>query len=310
MNLKQVRLIDPVLTNIAIGYQKQEYVGHNLFPKVPVQVSGGQVIQFGTEQFRQYNIRRAPGGNTARIQFGYAGVPYALVQDALEVGVPREWMRDASVVPGINLGTRAVRLGLGVAQLALESEQAVIATNASLYGSDNKIDLGASSWFDPDRNPIVDVATAQEAIGDSIGMVPNVLLLSGKAFAAARSNPHVLARFTGLQSGSVSAAQLASVFDVERVVVGRARYQNGAGAFVQVWGLHAVLAYAAPANSSMDEPSYGYTYEMEGHPLIESPYYDESAKSWIYPATYERAPQLTGVAAGYFFEDAGAPFSG
>lgn len=310
MNLKQVRVADPILSNIAIGYQNAEFVGHNLFPRTSVQVSGGQVIEFGTEAFRKYNIRRAPGANTPRIQFGYAGKPYALVQDALEVVVPREWMRDASVQPGVQLATRAIRLGMNVVQLALENEHAAIATNAALYGTDNKVDLGASSWFDPDRNPIVDVATAQEAIGDSIGKTPNVLLLSGKAFAGARTNPHVLERFKGLTSGAVTAAQLQTVFDVDRIVVGRARWQTDAGVMTPVWGTHAVLAYAAAPDSSVDEPSYGYTYTMEGHPLVEEPYYDNNAKSWIYPATYERAPQLTGVAAGYLFEEAGAPFAG
>lgn len=307
MNLKQVRVVDPILTNIAIGYQNAELVGHNLFPRADVYVSGGQVIEFGTEAFRKYNLRRAPGANTPRIQFGYAGKPFALVQDALEVSVPREWMRDASVQPGIQLATRAVNLGLDVVQLALENDQAALATNAANYGASNKIDLTASSWFDPARDPVVDITTGQEAIGDSIGAVPNVLVLSGKAFAAARTNPHVTERFSGIHSGAISVAQLASVFDVERIVVGRARWQTDAGVMTPAWGTHAVLAYAAPAGSSVERPSFGYTYTMDGHPLVEQPYYDNSAKSWIYPTTYERAPQLTGVAAGYLLQNAGAP---
>lgn len=306
MNLQQVRVIDPVLTNIAIGYQNAEFVGHHLFPRANVQVSGGQVIEFGKEAFRKYNLRRAPGAHTVQIQFGYAGKKFALVQDAVEAVVPREWLRDAAAVPGIALGQRAVQLGLDVVQLALENEQAALATDAANYGSDNKVTLTSSSWYDPDRNPITDIATAQEAVGDGIGRDANLLVLSGSAFAALRSNPHILERFKGLSAGAVSREQLQQVLDVERIVVGRARNEATDGSTVRSWGQHAVLAYAAPANSSVEQPSFGFTYTMEGHPLVEQPYYDNSRKSWVYPVTYERSPELTGVAAGYLFTDAGA----
>lgn len=306
MNSRQVRMVDPVLTNIALGYQNAEFVGHHLFPRANVQVTGGQVIEFGTEAFRQYNLRRAPGANTVQVQFGYAGKKFALVQDAIEAVVPREWLRDAAVTPGIQLGSRAVTLGLDIVQLALENEQAALATNASSYGTDNKIDLSANSWADPARNPISDVSLAQEAVGDGIGRDANVLLLSGSAFAALRSNPHILARFQGLSAGAISREQLAQVLDVERVVVGRARTENASGNMVRSWGDHAVLAYAAPANSSVEQPSYGYTYTMESHPLVETAYYDNNRKSWVYPVTYERSAELTGISAGYLFIGAGA----
>lgn len=307
MNLKQVRIVDPVLTNIAIGYQNAEFIGSRLFPRAPVYVSGGQIIEFGTEAFRKYNLRRAPGANTTQIQFGYGGKPFALVQDALETVVPREWLRDAAVTPGIQLGTRSVQLGLDVVQLALENEQAALATTAANYGSSNKVDLAASSWNDPDRDPIPDITTAQEAVGDQIGHDPNILTLSGKAFSALRTNPHVTERFKGLSAGAISREQLQDLLDVEEIVVGRARYEDSAGAMNPVWGTHAILAYAAPPGSTIERPSFGYTYTMDGHPLVEETYYDKSRKSWVYPVTFERAPVLTGVAAGYLFQNAGAP---
>ena len=102
MTNQQVRVIDPILSNVALGYKHPEHVGGVLCPSVPVMLSGGQVLEFGKESFREYNIRRAPGTGTKRIQFGYLGRPFALVQDALEGVVPFEHMRDANVMPGID----------------------------------------------------------------------------------------------------------------------------------------------------------------------------------------------------------------
>ena len=88
-------------------------------------------------------------------------------------------------------------------------------------------------------------------------------------------------------------------------MVGRAVTAGAGDAFSDVWGPDAVLAYVPQQASSMEEPSYGYSYTMDGHPLVEQPYYDNNAKSWLYPATYERAPVISGMEAGYLFQNVG-----
>ncbi|WP_027855209.1 hypothetical protein [Marinobacterium litorale] len=306
MNNSQVRVIDPILTTHANGYRHQEHVGMALFPRVPVAIAGGQVLEFGKESFMQYNIRRTPGSGTKRVTFGYLGKPYALVQDALEGVVPREHLRDANVMPGIDMGRRATSNAMNIASLALEREQASIARNAANYDADHKADMSAAKWTDDANNPVTDVSTGQEAIRETTGMVANTLCLSAKAYAAARFNAKVKENFKYTSADSVTVAMLAQLFDVERVVVGRAITADSAGAFSDVWGGDAVLAYVPTSpDPNMEEPSYGYTYTMEGHPLVEKAYYDQNAKSWIYPVTYERSPVLSGMTAGYLLQGVG-----
>src|SRR5690625_4750053 len=80
MNNRQVRVVDPILTTVARGYQNPQFVGNRLFPEVPVPISGGQIIEFNKESWRKYNLRRTPGGDVVEIDYGYAGKPYALVR--------------------------------------------------------------------------------------------------------------------------------------------------------------------------------------------------------------------------------------
>lgn len=304
MNPGQVRVVDPILSTVAQGYRNAAFVGGFLFPRVGVTVSGGRILTFGKESFQAYNLRRAPGAATTRIGFGYAGEPYALVQDAVEVPVPREHMRDAAQVPGVDLGTRATNTGMQVVTKALEAEQASIALNASNYDSDHKVTLsGGTKWSAETGTPSADVETAKEAIRASTGMYPNVVLLSALAFKAAKNNPKVVERFKYVSKDSITAEMLASLWEVERVVVGRAVTASDAGAFSDIWGNNAVVAYAPQQPSGMEEPSYGYTYTMEGHPLVEQPYWDNGTKSWIYGVTMERAPVLAGMAAGYLIQN-------
>ena len=42
---------------------------------------------------------------------------------------------------------------------------------------------------------------------------------------------------------------------------------------------------------------------MEGHPFVETPYYQRETKSWIYGATFERKPTLVRGTAGFLFQN-------
>lgn len=307
INLGQARIVDPVLSNVARGFKDQARAGFALFPSVPVMLAGGNIIQFGREEFRQYNLRRSPGARTARLPMGYSGAPYALVQDALEVPVPREHMRDASRQPGINLGTIASQKGMRTILNALEVEQANLARNTASYPASNRIALGGGSrWSDAAINPGSSIEVGREAIRTAVGVYPNVAVLSARAFAAARQNPNLLERFKYTSSESVTTEMLARLWNIDRVVVGQSVTVDQADVATDVWGTDVILAYTAVGPVDNAEPSFGFTYEMEDHPLVEQAYWDASAKSWVYPVTYERVPVVAGGGAGYLIQTAAA----
>jgi len=303
MNAAATRVVNPILSTYVQGYRQADLVGESLFPRVPVSVSGGQILEFGKESFKLYNSRRAPGANTKRISFGYAGKPYALFNDALEAPVPREMMRDAKVMPGIDLGTRAVRTVMNSLLLGLESAQATLATDASQYDSNHKITLaGTSKWSDPASDPIAQMDTYKEAIRSSIGIRPNTLLLSAQAWSAAKTNAKIRAQFQYTNPSSITLEMLKGIFDIKRIAVGEAVVSDDANVLSDVWGNNAILAYVPDAPEGMEQPSYGYTYTMEGHPMVEEAYYDNSAKSWIYGVGFERAPVLSGITSGFLIQ--------
>jgi len=304
MNQGAVRVVDPVLTTIVQGYRLPGLIGDALFPRVPVSVAGGKVLQFGKEAFLAYNTQRAPGTPFKRITFGYQGQPFALENHGAEAPVPREWMRDASVTPGVELGTRATNLVMRVITKSLEAQQASIAINAANYDANHKVALaGATKWSAATGTPKADIEAAKEAIRTTTGMRPNVMALSALGFKALKDNPQVVDRFKYVSKESITAEMLAGLFDLEKVVVGDDIAADDAGAFTDVWGNNAILAYVPQGASSMEEPSYGYTYTMEGHPLVEVPYWDNTAKSWVYGVGFERMPVLTGILSGFLIQN-------
>lgn len=309
LSVSQGRVINPILSTMAQGYANMDFVGMALFPRIPVAVSGGQIIEFDRDAFRLVNARRAPGASTKRIPLGYSGKPFALFQDSLEVPIARELLRDARMVPGIDLASRSVRTVMRALALGLENDQAALAINAANYGAGNKAALaGATKWSAATGNPLIDIDTAREAIRQACGIYPNALVLSASAFNACKNNPNVIARFqyngqVGADATQITTTMLAGLFNVKKVLVGGAvSWLEGSNAATDVWGNNAVLAYVPEGDQSIEEPSFGYTYTMDGNPLVEEPYYDNNQKSWIYGVTYERAPVLSGIASGYLIQ--------
>lgn len=309
----QVRVQDPILTQFAHGYRHPMRVGNFLFPPVPVEISGGQVLEFGKESFRLINARRAPGARTKRIEYGYLGKPYALLQDALETVLPREHMRDARVMPGIDLGRQRTTMLMDQITLLLEIEQANMAQDATRYGAGSKLALSGSDKFsDPSANPVVVIDDAKEVIRQNTGNYPNVAIAGPTAYNATKNNPFVVERmkFREDQPETVTMQMLATLFELRYFMKAPSVYLNEAtDLMVNCWGNNIVLAYVPPeildnppetltyAGSgqliTFETPSFGYTYTMKGHPMIEEAYYSKECKGWVYGCTYERAPVLT-----------------
>lgn len=305
----QVRVVDPILSEHARGYRQAQLVASVLFPFADVAAYGGRVIEFGKESFKVYNSKRAPGAATKRVRFGYEGKPYSIIPSSLEAVVPREHMRDANAVPGINLATRAVNVVLRSQLLEYEVECAGIATNASNYDNDHKVTLtGTDVWSNDASDPASDVETGKEAIRASIGLYPNTMLLSATAFSKLKRHPKIIARSADSGIRKVTLDLLRQVFEIENIVVGAGVVAGANDEFGDVWGTSVVLAYVSPGsdvNANAEEPSYGYGYRIEGMPLVEEPYYDKNAKSWIYGVSNDASPVLAGMAAGYLIQGAG-----
>ncbi len=305
----QARVVDPILSEHARGYKRPGNVARALFPLAPVPSYGGQVIEFGKEGFKLYNSKRAPGSSTKRISFGYAGKPYAITPSGLEASVPRELMKDAQAVPGINLASRAVNTVMNSMELEHEYNCAQIARNAANYDASHKLTLtGTAKWTaSATADPVKDIETAKEAIRASTGIKANTVLLSETAFAAAKSCAKILDRIKYTGRDSVTVEILATLFGVKTVVVGGAVVATGAAdTFGDVWGNDVIIAYVSEnSDANAEEPSYGYTYVIDGMPSIEVPYWDNNTKSWVYGVAFDNSPVLSGMTAGYLLADAG-----
>ena len=307
MNPAQARVIDPILTAIALGFESQlPLVADVLFPVVPVQQRGGTIITFGREQFQVTDTRRAPGADTKSIDIGYGSGRYSLVDNRLMGKVPVEIMEEASAVPGIDLASKTVMVVQGKMALEREVHAAALARAAGSYAAGNKVTLsGSDLWTAPTGKPFVVIEAAKEAVRKKTGRRPNVMVLGPAVLTALRIHPAVLDKLsTSTDRNPATVAQLQGLFEVDRIVEGQAITDN-AGTFSDVWGNDAILAYVTPKSlQEMGSQNYGYTYQLAGRPIVEEGYLDRGKNSFMYPVSDASQVVLTSADSGYLIKNA------
>lgn len=316
MTAEEIRLKqNPVLTNLLLGLGQGTYIGERLFPRLPQALSKVMLAQVGDERFRKYNLRRAPGTATKRVNIKYDGKTYEVKQYSVEVPIPRELIRESDEARRLNLTANldisriAMVTASDILGLDYEIECAALATTPGTYAAGNVLALaGGTKWSAATGTPVTDITNASESIRKKIGKRPNTLTLSADAAVALRHNAEVKTYLPDSQMGPATLDQLRSILNVEEIHVGDAIWVADDDTSADVWGNNAVLAYVprmigATGDISLAEPAFGFTNVLDGHPFAEQPYFENNLKSWVYGATYERQANVAYPGAAFLFQN-------
>lgn len=316
MTLAEIRLQqNPILTNLLLGFGQGTMIAEKLFPRLPQALSSIGMPKMGNAHLKRYNVRRAPGAPTKRVDIKYEGKVYTVDQDAVDVAIPREGLREADVMRRLNVGSHldisqiAIFTANEVLNLAYELDVADLATNSGTYASGHVTALsGGTKWSASTGTPVTDIRAAANVIRKKIGKRPNRLTLSADAKLAVETNVEVKGYLPSTQMGVATLEQLAKIFEVEEVVCGDGIWMDASDVGQDIWGNNAILAYVPKIGGgglqiSLTEPAFGFTNVIEGHPFAETPYFQNESKSWIYGATYERRPNVAYNTAGFLFQN-------
>ena len=314
MTAAEIRLKqNPILTSLLLGMGQGAFVAEKLFPRLPQALSSVTLAQLGDERLRRYNLRRAPGTATKRVNIKYDGRTYTVNQYAVEVPLPRELLREADESRKLQVGNYldisriAMTTANDILALDYELEVAQLATAPGSYASGNVLALaGATKWSAATGTPVTDIRAAAEVIRKKTGKRPNQLTLSPDALIALTMNAEVKGYLPSTQMGPAAIEQLKTILNVASIEVGDAVWIDDTDTGRDVWGNNAVLAYVpriggTGADISLAEPGFGFTNVIEGHPFAETPYYEAGSKSWVYGATYERQANVAYPGAGFLF---------
>jgi len=304
--LESLRVTDPVLTQIAIGYTNEDFVGTLLFPIVENQKKGGKYVEFGKEAFKIYETQRAPRSRSNRIDWAATSKSLNLEEQSLEIPVDFSEFEEAT--DPIEPEQDATWTVTEAMRLKLEKTQADLAQDANQYGANNKKTLsGTAQWSDlTNSDPIGDVQDAREAIRSAIGRYPNTMIMGPLVFKALQKHSQILERIKYSMKGIITTDILAQIFELKKVAVGAGVYADYQGTFYDLWGKKVIIAYVPePQNGRNNKfrPSFGYTFRQQGRPKVRK-YVDEPFKSEIIEVEDVWDVKITAAGAGYLIIDA------
>ena len=313
MTPEQIRLAqNPILTSLLLGQGQGTFIANSLFPALPQALASVMLSKVGNERLRRYNLRRAPGTATKRVDIKYDGQVYTVNQYSVEVPIPRELVREADESRRLNVGNHldisriAMTTASEILNLDYELEVAALATNPETYAPAHVMAYIPGSGWDRNGYPQTDIINAADTIRKKIGKRPNTLILSAVALSALIVNSEIKGQLPQTQLGPATIDQLKVILNIPNIVVGDAVWVDAGGTGSDVWGNHAILAYVPSIGGdggdiSLASPAFGFTNVLEGHPYAEAPYYENTSKSWIYGATYERRPNVAYPEAAFLF---------
>ena len=307
--LSKLRVVDPVLSALALGYSNTEFIGDQLLPFVTLDKEGGKIPRFGKDVFRLYATERALRAKSNRINpDDVDGIDISLDEHDLEY--PIDYREDAEAA--FPLQTHATNRVVEGIRLRHEAMVASITQNPANYPTGNKIALSGSAVFtDPNSDPEGVVDEAKAAVRNKIVKEPNTMVIGYKAWRALKRHPKLKAILSDTRSRLVQIADLREIFEIENIVVGKGIYSTDNGVVTDLWGGNLVLAYvpkAAPAVAgdapvrSAYEPSFGYTLRKKGNPVVDTR--TEDGKLEIIRNTDIFRPYMLGAEAGYLVQGA------
>ncbi len=301
--LKNHRVVDPVLTNIARGYSNASLIGTKLFPLVSVDKEGGKIPLFSKEAFKIYNTERAIRARSNRISpEGRSSIDFVLTEHDLEYPMDyREISED--IMP---LKIHASQVTTDGISLRLEKLIADLSQDLAAYPTGSKVTLSAADKFDnASSNPFTVFDTAKEAVRSKIAKRPNVCVLGAATYKALKNHPLIIDRIKYTQHAVITPELLRNLLDFDELYVGDAVYADDSDNFNDLWSDNAVLAYVPQLNGNSErtiyEPAFAYTLRKKGYPLVDS--YEEGGKVSIVRNTDIFIPKVVGAEAGYLIND-------
>ena len=309
MNLDQVRVIDPILTQLAQGYKNAEGVATFFGPAVSMNTRAGRTLVFGKEAFAAQNFLRAPGTNIQKIQNEFGTRSFSLRQEAISWEIAEEIAAEAkNGAAQIDLRQYAAKDAANRLMQSWEITVANSVTDAAQYETSCVFDLavragGADQFNQATSDVEVLIDEAKEAVRAQIGTYPNKMVISPDAFNALKRNKRIR---DFMQRGIlVNEASLANIFGLDEIRVARRLKLNQAtGALENIYNNVAVLFYQpsgatdgfAPAlDANYGNPAFGYTYTLAGYPIATPERFNIERRVFTGDILVERSFELVGM---------------
>lgn len=309
--MNDVLAVDPVLTNLLVGYMQEDsrFVADRVFPAVPVDKASGTYYLFTKKYWFLDEMKvRAPGTPFPEGGYGIESTTFETLQYALAYRIADE-IRANSTVP-MDLETAGVRWL--AQQMLIRKERAWAADfmKTSVWATDDS--NSATDWDDYSAgDPVANIKTANQTMSVATGLSANTMVCGLVVWDALSIHPDIIDRvkYTTAATDQTVQGAVASVLGLSNIIVGRASYnsanENQTAVYAAVIDDDALICHVNPAAGVMGATA-GKTFAWApggGIGSVLPVYRDEMNQADVIRVKMQWDQAATATDLGYFFSD-------
>ena len=265
MNTKDL-VVNPMLTQFALGYKNAAYVSEKIFPVTKVSSPYGKVRKWGIQDFRNYTtIRNARGKDNVIDNNDATYIEYLCQEHTLTtcLDVPLEINIAKSASDGLDLERAAVNQVRNNLLLSREYDELTYAQNGSNYGANNKVTYADDYLNEPDVNPITEILKYMDQLQTSmLGKRPNKIVMNSRIYNEIRNHPKVRAYAVNNTPGDAIPTKkfLEDLLGVNEIIIADATFTADGTTFSNIWTNNILLLNTAlEFNNGILDPTFGLT---------------------------------------------------
>lgn len=281
-----VRLVDPVLTNLSIGFKNERFLWPMIAPVSEQEQASGTVPIYTRDYWfrRQTGARRAAAGPYTRTGWGISSTTY----DAIERGFERpldDPTRAKSQLPE-DMQITDVRFLTNLMELEMEKDVAAAAFITGVWGTSTTLS-GGDQWSDyANSDPIANADTAIRTIKRNTGARVNTMFVGLLGWEKLKEHPLILDKYKHTQKAIMTEAMVADVLGVGELIVGdsvensAAEGQDFTGA--DIWTDNALFLVRNAPQLGVANGAYTFVWNEKGNvPWAIETYRDETVRSEV-----------------------------
>jgi hypothetical protein len=267
---------DPILTELAQGYENTIGASKLILPDVMVDKPQGKYPIFGKENLRVHDSKRAIKTPIKEMPVdNWTSGTFSVESHGLEASIDFEEIEAAG---NLSIDLEQYTMNQIMESLALEEEYNAVQLleDADNYPADNVSALTSGDEFNDyteGNNPLVIMRDGMETIRNATNLMPNCILLSHSSYMALADHPVILERIKYSQLGILTTDLLSALLSTPdnkiKVAIGTGMYQDPTtGENVDLWGDVVVIAYNKRLKQGITryDMSFGKNFILKGYP--------------------------------------------
>ena len=326
--------VDPILTNLSVGFADPTVYGEQIMPITPVNTQSGKYNVFDRSDWLLYESRRAPGTVAHEIQGRrWSTDTFETMERSLQVPIldeERQMLESQGGLANPAFGgalqidpeADATKLAMRSLLLGHEAKVSALVRNIANYPSGNYVTLSGTSQWDnytygtagiPSTvvsDPVGNIMLGMRTIRTLTGRWPNTLAIPSYGMAFIENHPRVVDRFKTFSLSQPDAFQVLTGFEGKILTVdsmyNAAQNIDATPSMQFFWGKDVWLGIVDPTPGLM-QFTFGKTFAEiypDGSTKPTDRWREESRKADIVRTSFKYDLKIVSSVAGYLVQNA------